>query len=51
VERCCQVKKGPLYDDLLRVFQALHIVTNNGPESVGGGGTPRKPPAPPLCDM
>lgn len=45
-----QVKpRSPLYDDLVRVFQNLHIVTNNGPESVGGGGTPRQPPAAPLC--
>lgn len=45
-----QVKPlSPLYDDLLRVFRALHIVTNNGPESIGGGGAPRRPPAPPLC--
>ena len=43
-----QVKPlSPLYGDLLRVFQALHIVINNGPESVGGGGTPRRPPAAP----
>jgi len=36
---------GPWYDDLVLLFQALHIVTNNHPGSVGGGGTP----APPLC--
>ena len=30
--------------DLLRVFQALHTVTNNTPRSVGGGGTPRTGP-------
>lgn len=47
-----QVKPlSPLYADLVRVFQALHIVTNNGPESVGGGGTPRRPPAAPLCPI
>lgn len=38
-----------LYGDLLRVFQALHAVTNNGPASVGGGGKPRKPRKPHIC--
>jgi len=28
---------------------ALHVVTNNGPNSIGGGGTPRQPLAPPLA--
>jgi hypothetical protein len=37
------------YGDLVKIFQALHIVTNNAPEAVGGGGTPRMPPLPPLC--
>ena len=40
---------GPWYDDLAAIFQALHIVINNGPESVGGGGTRRVGPLPPLC--
>ena len=38
-----------LYSDLLAAFQALHAVTNNGPASVGGGGTPRVPTKPPIC--
>ena len=38
-----------LYEDLLKLFQALHAVTNNGPESVGGGGKPRQPIKPPIC--
>ena len=38
-----------LYADLLRLFQSLHAVTNNGPASVGGGGTPRQPTKPPIC--
>ena len=33
--------EGPWYDDLVVLFQALHAVTNNGPRSVGGGGTRR----------
>ena len=38
-----------LYADLLAIFQALHAVTNNAPESVGGGGVPRVPTKPPIC--
>ncbi len=40
---------GPWYDDLVEIFQALHIVTNNGPDAVGGGGIRRVGPLPPLC--
>lgn len=40
---------GALYDDLLSIFQNLHAVTNNGPESIGGGGTPLAPLAPEIC--
>jgi len=35
-------------DEVNRLMQALHIVDNNGPRSIGGGGTPRQPPAPPF---
>ena len=38
-----------LFNDLLRIFRALHIVTNNRPGRVGGGGTPRHPPKPAIC--
>lgn len=38
-----------LYADLLLTFQNLHVVTNNGPESVGGGGVPLRPQKPPIC--
>ena len=38
-----------LYFDLLAIFRALHAVTNNAPESIGGGGTPRVPKKPPIC--
>jgi hypothetical protein len=31
------------------VFQALAVVTNNGPDSVGGGGTAVVALAPPIC--
>jgi len=40
---------GPWYDDLLRIFKALHAVANNAPGSVGGGGQRRQPPLAPLC--
>jgi len=40
---------GPWYDDLLAIFQALHVVTNNYNKSVGGGGTPGASLAPPIC--
>ena len=39
-----------LYADLLAIFQSLHVVVNNGPSTVGGGGTPRRPRKPPICD-
>ena len=32
-----------MYVDLLLIFQNLHVVINNGPDSIGGGGTPRQP--------
>jgi hypothetical protein len=32
-----------------RLIQALYLVDNNGPNSIGGGGTPLQPPAPPLA--
>ena len=38
-----------LYADLLAIFRALHVVANNGPASVGGGGTPRQPRKAPIC--
>jgi hypothetical protein len=27
--------------DAARIYQALQVVTNNGPTSIGGGGVPR----------
>ena len=38
-----------LYADLLLIFQNLYVVTNNGPQSIGGGGTPRVPQKGPVC--
>lgn len=37
---------GPFFDDYMKLFSSLHIVANNGPDSIGGGGTPRAPLAP-----
>eukprot|EP00037_Helgoeca_nana_P008673 m.77056 g.77056 ORF g.77056 m.77056 type:complete len:394 (+) comp19083_c0_seq1:25-1206(+) len=38
-----------LYRDLVGLFQGLHAVVNNGPTMIGGGGTPRVPTKPPIC--
>lgn len=45
---------GPTSDfywDLVTVFQALHVVHNNGNGTVGGGGAPIAPLAPPICGI
>lgn len=42
---------GPWYNDLVKIFQQLHIVINNAPSSIGGGGTPVVPLSPPICDI
>ena len=34
---------GPIYDDKVRLIRALKVVDNNGPDTVGGGGKPRRP--------
>ena len=36
--------------DMDKIFLNLHIVVNNSPESIGGGGKPRVPLAPPLIE-
>jgi hypothetical protein len=36
----------PWTRDMQRLMRALHLVDNNGPSSIGGGGTPRQPLAP-----
>ena len=40
---------GAFFSDVVTIFQNLHAVTNNAPGSVGGGGAPLAPPAPPIC--
>lgn len=39
---------GPERADVQKIIAALHVVDNNGPSSIGGGGTPRAPLAPPI---
>jgi hypothetical protein len=39
---------GAFYEDEVRLFRALKVVSNNNPGSVGGGGAPRRSLAPPL---
>jgi hypothetical protein len=39
------------YNDLLTLFQSLQVVINNRDNTVGGGGTPLQPPAPPICPI
>jgi hypothetical protein len=43
-----ETKNGKFYDDFMKLFQALYIVDNNSPNSIGGGGTPRAELAPPI---
>lgn len=38
----------PWFQDLQDVFANLHVVENNGPSSIGGGGSPRAAGAPAL---
>lgn len=38
----------PWTRDLQRILPHLHVVNNNSPSSIGGGGTPRQPLAPPF---
>ncbi|MDX1286316.1 MAG: hypothetical protein R3182_14955, partial [Draconibacterium sp.] len=37
---------NPWFRDMMKIMKELHIVTNNGPESIGGGGEPLQPLAP-----
>ena len=41
---------GVLVEEMKRMVKALMIVENNGPASLGGGGTPRRPLAPGLAE-
>jgi hypothetical protein len=49
LEEGAEFSDGGSFDsDLQRVFSLLAVVDNNGPSSIGGGGTPRVPLAPPI---
>jgi hypothetical protein len=39
----------PWTRDVQKLVRALYLVDNNGRDSIGGGGTPRQPLAPPLA--
>ena len=39
---------SPWIDDLVSIFSAVEVIINNGPSSIGGGGTPIVALAPPL---
>lgn len=41
---------NPWSGDVQRIRPLLQVVDNNGPNSVGGGGSPRQPLLPPLGD-
>lgn len=43
-----QGSSGAFYSDFIKLFKAVHIVDNNGANSIGGGGKPRAPLAPPI---
>lgn len=39
---------GAIFNDLVKVWAALHVIANNSATTVGGGGTPRVPALPPV---
>ena len=41
-------KNSQFFKDVMKMFTSLHVVANNGKNSVGGGGEPRVPVAPPI---
>ena len=43
-------REGPFFDDVMTLFSALHVVNNNAPNRIGGGGTLRQP-RPPAIDQ
>src|SRR5712671_857017 len=44
-----ETTRTPWASDMQRLMTALYVVDNNSPTSIGGGGTPRQPLAPPLA--
>ena len=52
-DEAAQIKvepSGQSYYSLRKLVPFLRIVTNNGPQSVGGGGTPRRPLGAPFSN-
>ncbi|MEL6490818.1 MAG: calcium-binding protein [Cyanobacteria bacterium J06621_3] len=43
--------EGDFYDDYMALFSELHVVANNAPDNIGGGGTPRAPLAPDFTSV
>lgn len=43
-------RDGPFRRDINKIFEELHIVTNNGPANIGGGGEPLQPLAPDFAN-
>lgn len=43
-------KNNPWFKDMMKLYPHLCIVANNAPGSIGGGGTPLSPLAPPFGD-
>lgn len=41
-------RSSEFFDEVMTLFTALHVVNNNSPDNIGGGGTPRAPLAPPI---
>jgi len=44
-------QSGEFFNDLVNIFKALHIIINNTEKTIGGGGTPIAPLAPPICGV
>lgn len=42
------IQATPWVRDIQKLVRALHVVDNNRPSRIGGGGTPRQPLAPPI---
>ncbi|MDP3964639.1 MAG: hypothetical protein Q8Q20_03220 [bacterium] len=43
-------QSGPWYDDMMKLMELLHVVDNNSPDSIGGGGKPLQPLSPFIGD-
>jgi hypothetical protein len=43
------VDNTPWRRDMQKLVQALYVVNNNGPTTIGGGGTPVQALAPPIA--